>query len=75
MTAPTHACPCGCGAPIARNRLACRAGWRRLPARMRRAVMDAWQACDTAAHTSAVAAALTWYRENQLPAGAPRSTR
>lgn len=63
MAVTTHACPCGCGAQIARARLACRRGWYELPEELRREVNYAWRNRITAPerHTKAVRDALRFY--------------
>ncbi len=70
MTAPTHTCPCGCGARIPHHRLACRTGWRRLPQHLRDRVNEAYlsRATNPVAPRLALQAALVWYRDNR-PAG------
>lgn len=77
MTRPsTHLCPCGCGQAIARTRVACPAGWYRLPADLRDDVNRTWRArrpdltnqAAAAAHRDAVTAALRWYREHGMGA-------
>jgi hypothetical protein len=78
MTKPTdttHDCPCGCGERIPRNKLACKAGWVRLPQPLRVEVTAAWRAIGEAAddeaeraartqHTHLVRRSLTWFRNH-----------
>jgi hypothetical protein len=70
MSAPTmHRCPCGCGATVARTKLACRAGWYRLPRELREAVTGAYRRRGTpdgrAEHMAAVRDAIRWYQDNR----------
>lgn len=60
-----HECPCGCGARVARNRLACRAGWYSLPEVYRAAIGVALAGRNWGEHRKAVAAASTWLRERE----------
>lgn len=70
-----HRCPCGCGERIARNKLACKVGWYRLPAELRDLVNSAWRAISEARgdeakatararHMLAVGRAVDWYRDH-----------
>lgn len=43
---------------------ACRPDWYALPADIRSAIWAAWRSGDEAGHATAMADALTWYREN-----------
>jgi hypothetical protein len=72
MTAPTHACPGGCGGQVLRSLLACRDCWRRLPTPYRDAVHYAYdrRASNPRAHRAAVIAAYDWYRQHPAEAGA-----
>jgi len=62
----THACPCGCGEQIARNKLACRPGWYRLPLVLRQEINLLYSAGAPAAmqHLMKVREAVQWYRDN-----------
>lgn len=60
-----HACP-GCGVPVPRAQLACRADWRRLPAAMRAEVTAAYAEQPSGGrHVAAVADAAQWLRANR----------
>jgi len=76
MTDTTHDCPGVCGRRVARHQLACPACWKRLPLDLRQRLDEAYRATrrsPTSArvkeHRKALAAALTWYRDN--PPGRP----
>jgi hypothetical protein len=60
MPDTTHDCPCGCGSRINSNHFACRAGWRKLPADLRVAIVDTYRR-DPAGHREAMADARQWY--------------
>lgn len=70
MSSPiAHRCPCGCGAAVSRTRLACRAGWYRLPKVVRDAVTGAYRRRSTAAgraeHLAAVRDAIRWFQDHR----------
>lgn len=69
MSDDTHGCPGDCGARVPRHQLACKPCWYRLPKPLRDAVNGAYRhrQQNPAAHRSALAAAMDWYRRN--PAG------
>jgi hypothetical protein len=60
MTDPTHPCPGGCRARVPYHRYACRPCWRRLPHRLRQAIVTTWRT-DPPAHRRAIAEAAGWY--------------
>jgi hypothetical protein len=76
MSALPHACP-GCGAlGVPQQQLACKPCWFRLPHDLRNAVNGTYRAKSSArlpntrsaavvAHRQALAAAMTWYRDNR----------
>ena len=68
MPDPTHECPCGCGAQIERDKLACKRGWFRLPADLRHSINQAYRLRHSvpAAHSQVLAEALAWYRDNPI---------
>jgi hypothetical protein len=65
--APTHDCPCGCGRSIAQDRFACRAGWYRLPVKIRTAILDGYYGRHGVDHFQAMQAGTDYYRANPIP--------
>lgn len=61
-----HECPGGCGTRIVRHMLSCRDCWFLLPGALRAASNAAFprRLKDPAAHREALAACLSWYRDN-----------
>jgi hypothetical protein len=79
--ARTRACPCDCGQQVSAGRVACPAGWDRLPEQLRDAITRAAAArrgcrgdeVALTAYRRARQAALDWYTRNPPAAGrAPR---
>lgn len=62
---PTHDCPGGCGAQVARHRYACRDCWYRLPVAFRKPITDNYRR-DVGAHMAAMLAAAQWYEDNPI---------
>jgi transglutaminase-like putative cysteine protease len=56
---PPHSCPCGCGAQIPYQRLACRSGWYTLPQPLRHRITGGG-----IGRVAAVIEALNWFREH-----------
>lgn len=63
---PTHPCPGGCGAAVARAQLSCKPCWFRLPKPLRDDVNAAYRKrrAEPLVHMRAIAAASQWYRAN-----------
>lgn len=66
----THECPGGCGRPVARQHLACRACWYRLPADLRRPISATYRR-DFGAHLAAMSDATDWYRTRRPAMSVP----
>ena len=82
----THVCPCDCGQQLPAGRVACPAGWARLPEQVRDAITRATAAkrhvngpnhgAAVLAHRQAVSAALDWYAHHSLvPCASRRAAR
>jgi hypothetical protein len=61
---PTHECPGGCGAQVAKRLLACGSCWWLLPQLKRDEIRSLASGSDRMAHLGAVGDALIWFREN-----------
>lgn len=62
-----HACPGGCGAQVAYNRLACPPCWAKLPRTLQQDVTTGWarKNVDPLRHLRAVRAAMAWFKAEQ----------
>lgn len=58
-----HTCPGGCGAAVPKHLFACKPCWFRLPAEMRRPIIDNFRR-DDLAHIRAMGDAFDWYADN-----------
>lgn len=70
MSAPTHACPCGCGQQLRQGLLVCPDGWWRLPQEFRDPIITAQRQRASGIshagerHRQAVRAAKSWFGQH-----------